>query len=315
VSLVGWPWASRGFLMGLVPQLISFLQGLTSLVAAIVLVLAAVVKLMSLILKLIKQFKELRQDMKSANDKGGAKSSHRNLVLGVIKSSGLWCALVLGIAGTWILVARAQVADTGRPVQSSINSFTVDSNYTATGKMGDVDDVEISAGDEGGTQFIYTPTGKGQHEWSWKYKDNKLNPDPAKFVGVVYLNPPDDFGMSPTCGWDLRGFHRISWEARSLGGDLKVDFIVGGVNWMWHEEKGTWVKVTPPYPDSMPRVAWMKPVTKDWQHFDVTIEQPTESFKRVVGGFAWTISWGANHVKPGDGRKLTLEIRNVRYEK
>jgi len=308
--------------MGLVPSLVTWLQSTHSLTVALILVVGSsvtlvreITTLIRTIIKLIEQIRK-REKMKSTDDNVAAKAAVGRVIARVLKNYGLWCSILLAGAGAWILVARAQVANIGSSVTSSASSFSVDSKYAATGKMGDVDDVEFSAGDEGGTRFVYIPTGNGQHEWTYKYKDNKLNPEPAKFVGVYYLNPPDDFGMSPKCGWDLRGFHQITWEARSVGDNLKVEFIVGGVDWMWHQEEAAWQKVTPPYPDSMPRVSLgTKSVTNGWQTFTARIDQPSDSFKRVVGGFAWTMTWGSNHVAPGDGRKLTLEVRNVRYEK
>src|SRR5579864_6647375 len=183
-------------------------------------------------------------------------------------------------------------SDAGKKPSATASVFSVDSNYVASGKMGDVDDIEIGTGEGGATQFVYTPKGLGQHEWTWKYKDNQENKDPAKFGGVVYLSPPDDFGMSPDCGWDLRGFHRVVWEARSPGQNINVEFIIGGVNWLWHQEKGKWEKVPPPHPDSMPRIGLgTKPLSNDWQKFEAEIQQPPESFKRIVGGFSWIITW------------------------
>lgn len=213
-------------------------------------------------------------------------------------------------------IEKTQDSDAGKKPSASVTVFSVDRNYVASGMMGDIDDIKIGAGEGGVRQFVYTPTGKGQHEWTYKYKANQENPSPAKFAGVFYLNPPDDFGTSPNCGWDLRGFHRVAWEARSIGESINVEFLIGGIDLVWREDKGMWVRVPPPHPDSMPRTSLGTPtLTNEWKPFSVEIDQPMENFKRVVAGFAWTITWGDNNVNPRDGRKLVLELRNIRYEK
>jgi hypothetical protein len=170
--------------------------------------------------------------------------------------------------------------------------------------------------------FEYTATGQGSHEWDYKYVGDKLNDKPAGFGGVFYLDPPNNFGN--VCGgFDLRRFRRlIRWEARSLGGEVNAEFIIGGVEWIWDE--GSKKKVKPEFPDSMPRVSLgIRKLTANWQTFEADLsDRPESDFTRVVNGFTWMISWSANGVRFNKERTgaeqpktFKIEIRNIRYER
>ncbi len=198
-------------------------------------------------------------------------------------------------------------------------SFSVDKGFELAVKMGDIDDVKIIRLADS-TRFEYTPTGRGSHEWEYKYVDGKLNPAPAQFGGVIYTAPGTRFGT--LCGgFDLRRYRRVlRWEARSLQDDqVNVDFVIGGANWIWENGKQT----DTTYPDSMPKKEFRtKPLTKEWQPFEADLSGLDEAaFSRVLAGFAWAISWDANGVSlnpKGTGvdkrRTFKIEIRNVRYE-
>jgi hypothetical protein len=201
-------------------------------------------------------------------------------------------------------------------------SFSVDSNAQPTGVMGDINDVRISK-QEGLTQFTYTTTGKGHHEWEHKYKGTELNSEPAQFAGVMYLDPDSHFGTS--CGgYDLTGMRIVKWKARSVGQEATVEFQIGGVKWMWGLEKGT--KVDPPYPDSLPSIRLGPPrkLRKDeWQEFQFKLPNyPDAYFKRVINVFSWVLSWGSNEISlnnDGTGstvpKKFVIEIKDISYEK
>jgi hypothetical protein len=212
---------------------------------------------------------------------------------------------------------------TGKPVAAT-RAFRVQEGYAPSGIMGDVGDVTIGSGDDGADRFTYVATGRPDHEWDQKYVNGELNRRPAKFGGVMYLSPANDWGQSPDAGYDLRGFRRLVWDARSVNGEARVEFVLGGVNWIWTTREGKWEKAAPPYPDTMPalRLGTMK-LTGEWQTFERELaDQPEQSFRRVVGGFGWVMSWGANGVEPNDEgtrarepRTFVIEFRNVRYER
>jgi hypothetical protein len=187
--------------------------------------------------------------------------------------------------------------------------------------MGDIGDIKDPAKGPEGVRFTYKVGGQGPHEWDWKYTNGELNPDPAKFAGVMYLC----CGWGEKPGFDLRAFRRtIAWEARSLSGKVNVEFVIGGVDWVWDEDEK--VKVDPPCPDSLRR----KPLgtytlTEVWQSFEVDLADiPEGEFLNVIGGFAWAITWGSNGIEmnptaippePREPKTFVIEIRNIRYEK
>ena len=312
--------------MGLVSNLDHFFRSMASVLAGWALLLGALIEA-------LRRMKELREFMKEFMDfvkqwlppkrqeKTRSRVARKPLTKRYLGSFRLMIFLLvfslLIFGGHVYFVAHAQGINTGK-LAPAAESFSVDKNYVPSGKMGDVGDVEIGFGSGGSRQFTYIPMGREPHEYRWKYRDNQLTKEPAKFAGVIYLNPADDFGSSPSCGWDLRGFHRVTWEARSAGkDDIDVDFFVGGIDWVWQQKDGKWTTVSPPYPDSMPRAGLgSKNLTHEWQTFHESVDQPAESFKRVVGGFGWSMSWGSRHSENHDDKSpLILELRNIRYEK
>jgi len=203
-------------------------------------------------------------------------------------------------------------------------SFFVYPSYTPSGYMGDICDIIVEERPEDIVRFIYKIRGRGPHEWEWKYVNCKPNPRPCQFAGVMYLNPPSNWGEWPDGGFDLRGFQCVKWEARSVTGTVNVEFIIGGVVWRWDDQKECLVRVPVPYPDSMSRTSLgIKTLTEDWQSFEYDLsDRPEEYLKRIVGGFAWVISWGSNQVRlneagtgPEQPQTFEIEIRNIRYER
>jgi hypothetical protein len=191
--------------------------------------------------------------------------------------------------------------------------FSIYPEYDPSGYLGDTGDiVNVDKGPEV-VRFTLNTAGQGPHEWEYKYKNGELNPEPAKFGGVMYLC----CGWGDRAGFDLRAFRRaIKWEARCLSGNVDVEFVIGGVDWVWDENNK--VKVSPPCPDSLVR----KPLgthtlTEEWQSFEVDLlSKPDEEFVNVIGGFAWVITWGSNEIQPGmEPKTFVIEIRNIRFER
>lgn len=206
-----------------------------------------------------------------------------------------------------------------KPPVTTGSSVPIDLNYYPSGKMGDINDVTIAQG-VNNTRFIYETKGRSPHEWEYKFVGGKLNPDPAQFAGVMYLEPQNNFGTDPTGGFDLRELHRLlKWEARSLKGEVNVEFLIGGVNWVWKNM----TRVPAPNPGSLPKLSLgIRKLTKDWKTFEYYLSQrPEREFRRVIGGFGWVINWGSNGIKLNEDKKspdqvktFEIEIRNARYE-
>jgi len=203
-------------------------------------------------------------------------------------------------------------------------SFSVSDGYHPSGKMGDIGDVDVLR-IAGSDQFIYEVMGRGPHEGDWKYVNGELNDRAAQFGGVMYLHPPNNWGTDPNGGRDLHQTRdTIAWEARSLDQEVYVEFVIGGVNWIWDEEQCK--KKGAPHPDSMPYTRLVvKKLTADWQSFEEDLKEKglkEEDFKKVIGGFGWVISWPPNGIRsinegkaPDVVKKFQIEIRDIRYER
>jgi len=205
----------------------------------------------------------------------------------------------------------------------SSGPFSVYPNYGPSGYMGDIGDITVEKGPEV-VRFIYEIRGRGPHEWEWKYVNCKTNLRPCQFAGVMYLNPPSNWGEISNGGFNLQGFRCVRWEARSVTGTVNVEFVIGGIEWKWDDQEECPVRVPVPYPGSMPRVSLgIKTLTEHWQSFEYDLsDNPKDDFRCVVGGFAWIISWGSNQVRlneagtgPKQPKTFTIEIRNIRYER
>jgi hypothetical protein len=200
-------------------------------------------------------------------------------------------------------------------------SFPIYPEYDPSGIMGDVGDVHIQKYQEF-VRFIYETSGLGPHEWEYKYIGGNLNSAPAKFAGVMYLNPKNNWCTDLRGGYDLRGFRTIKWEARSVSGEVNTEFVFGGVNWRWDDVNK--VKQNCTYPDSLPSKSMgIKLLNATWQEFRYDLTQLSDDDLRyVVGGFGWVINWeseGVRFVPEKNGsdksKTITIELRNIRYEK
>jgi hypothetical protein len=186
--------------------------------------------------------------------------------------------------------------------------------YSPSGFMGDIGD--ITKGEEPGNHLVrmtYVAKGNGPHEWDNKYSYGKLNPKPSWFAGIMLLD--GDWGQTRGAGYNLRHFTTISWEARSLSGNVFVQFVAGGANWMWDEKTGT--KVGAPYPDSLPNLQLgEEELTGQWQHFEFPLNKNATpaDLQAVVAPFGWIISLDSNEGDHGQPSKFVIEVRNISYE-
>lgn len=221
------------------------------------------------------------------------------------------------------IIAQQQSARVGRRPLAGTKPFSILPHYTPTGKLGDTEDIDIQTGSNAAVRFVCHLQGRGPHEWDYKYINGQENREPARFVGVMFLNPPDNWGRLPG-GWDLRGYERIRWQGRSLGDDVAVEFVVGGVTWEWACPSGKWERATVPYPDTLPRVSLgTRTLTKSWQEFtvsfrDLGVDTTNDALSCVVAAFGLVLKWPPRK-SPDSGDVLPrpvseFEIREVMYE-
>jgi len=213
------------------------------------------------------------------------------------------CALILAEPG-----ARREQAK----ATADVPSITINPTFTGRMIMGDTGDLRMETGEEGSDRFVYTPEGKGPHEWEYKFIGGVENENPAGFAGVMYLNSAitSEPGTQSGDGFDLREWRQmVSWEARSIGSDVKVEFVAGGITWAW--DLKTKKKVPLAYGDTLPKLSLGSYTVKTaWTRFEFDLGKArlqAKSFERVVGGFGFVIK------APRSKRTFTIEIRNVRY--
>jgi hypothetical protein len=228
---------------------------------------------------------------------------------------------------TFSLLGFRLEAPSGVPAASG-PVFAVYPAYSPTGKMGDVGDIEIKYGEDS-VIFVYRPQGNKPYEYDWKYKadgngDMAENPEPAKFAGVMFLKPENNFGDLRNGGMNLQAVRRqLRWEACCDEGDVNVRFSIGGISWKWLGMQKTEVA----YPDSMPKVTLARkgensgadtdifPLTEQYQTFTADLSKyPADFFRQVENAFAVTIDWASNNIPDrNSGRTFTIRIKNIEY--
>jgi hypothetical protein len=201
--------------------------------------------------------------------------------------------------------------------------FDVRRYYVPTGLVGDVGDLKISlGGGEGNADlFIYETLGRGPHEWEWKYEDGVLKRNSARFAGIVYLSPTGCWGLTADCGWNLRGFRRVRWDARTRNeGIVHARFSIGTDNWTWARGAGRQMQKLPvPFPGTWSVNLGDRSLDRSWHSFVVDLSD--QDLSRVIGGFGWSVEWSSNGVetndegRAGNPKKLEIEIRNILYER
>ncbi len=261
----------------------------------------------------------IRRDYRQARDSdtmGGSPALRRSVSVR---------SLVFLCVGLALIAVGGLIYKHTHPPAIHGSTFFVMPNYHPSGLMGDIGDLRPPARMPGVDQFRYEPLGRPPHEWDSKYVNGTLNEKPAQFAGVMYLHPPNNWGKHPRGGYDLRRVADvIRWEARCVDGDVNVEFLIGGITWLWDEPAVRQVSAS--YPDSLPTTSLdTKRLTPAWTVFEVDLQERgrvKSDFKRVVGGFGWVITWAANGLDMPDSglssnktRIFTIEIRNIRYER
>jgi TIR domain len=200
---------------------------------------------------------------------------------------------------------------TGRRPANGSGPFAVYPRYNPSGYVGDTGDITV-AREPDLVRFTYVTKGRGPHVWGYMYIDGKLNPDPCKFGGVLYLNPSSTWGTDPHPGLDLRGRHMLTWKAHSLSGSIYVQFVIGRVAWNWINGR----MVVAPYRGSMPWTSLgIKKLTSTLQAFTYDLSTlPVEYLRAVTAGFGWVIGWDYNGVQAGQPQTFVFEVQDIFYQ-
>lgn len=209
--------------------------------------------------------------------------------------------------------ASASPGRIGKPVASKpVDLLTY---YSPSGLMGDIGDITKSV--QPGKHLVhmtYEAKGRGPHEWDYKYiNGGEINPQPCRFAGIMLLD--GDWGRTARAGYDLRGSIMISWDARSLSGNVFVRFLAGSENWVWDEK--AIAKVDAPYPGSLPNLPLgERELTGQWKHFTYRVDKNVRAadLQAVIAPFGWIISLDSNQGDHGQSRTFfNIEVRNISY--
>jgi hypothetical protein len=108
--------------------------------------------------------------------------------------------------------------------------------------------------------------------------------------GVVWQNPPDDWGDKPG-GFDLTGSTKLAFWARGLVGGEKVTFGYGllGIDKRYHDSATAKLEVV---------------LTREWTRYELSLS--AKDLSCIKTGFYWTLG--------GQGAPVTFFVDDVRYE-
>ena len=115
----------------------------------------------------------------------------------------------------------------------------------------------------------------------------------ARWAGMYWQNPANNWGNRENAGIDLRGIKKLTFWARGERGTERIEeFKMGGISG--------------PYPDS--GTAGIGPVvlTPEWKQY--TIDLTGKDLSRVIGGFAWSANLDNNP------QGCVFYLDEIRYE-
>jgi len=122
---------------------------------------------------------------------------------------------------------------------------------------------------------------------------NKKASGGARWAGVYWQEPADNWGLKPHAGFDLSGVRKLTFWARGkIGGEHIDQFKVGGIAGI--------------YPDSASAVLGPVILTDAWQQF--SIDLTGKNLSHIIGGFCWTANLDANP------QGCTFYLDEIRYE-
>jgi hypothetical protein len=205
-------------------------------------------------------------------------------------------------------------------------------NYTPNMFMGSVGDLQAELVDPDNIIYHFTVNAcdlpdlvTHDYEWDQKFIAGVRNTTPPHFSGILYTD--GSYGQNQESGNNFSNFSKLKWEVRSLQGEVKLQFLVGGVKWTWDNQKG--IKVAAPFADTTPPETFgnapiiaIKTIENDNEWHSYIVDLGEKDLSRIHGGFGWLLDYKSNNVKipapstcSDNPPTFEFEIRNVRYEK
>jgi hypothetical protein len=114
--------------------------------------------------------------------------------------------------------------------------------------------------------------------------------DGAGWGGVVWQNPPNDWGQLPG-GFDLTGATTLSFWARGAAGGERVKFGYGilGIDKKYHDSSQAELAAT---------------LTPEWKYYEIDLSE--KELTRVKSGFLWSLS--------AEGQPVTFYLDDIAYK-
>lgn len=154
-------------------------------------------------------------------------------------------------------------------------------HFYPVGKMGDTGDVSL-------IENCSENPAKGKTCISIRYTPHK----DASWTGLYWLYPPNNWGVIPDTGYDLRGAKRFVFYAKGKKGGEKMNFTIGGV--------------TGNFGDTALVQLEDVVLTDEWQKY--TLDLSKSDMSRIIGGFSFIIQSNDNPL----GMEFYLD--ELRYE-
>ncbi|MFH1045580.1 MAG: hypothetical protein V1727_01270 [Candidatus Omnitrophota bacterium] len=147
---------------------------------------------------------------------------------------------------------------------------SVSNHYIASGWMGDYGDIEL---DEGWTADPHAGTTSIRLVYSGKISQG------ARWAGIFWQNPPNNWGSAKDAGFDLSAATKFSFWARGeKGGERIEEFKIGGISG--------------DYPDSDSAGIGPVVLTPEWKQY--TIDLAGKDLSYIIGGFCWATNVDVN---------------------
>lgn len=204
--------------------------------------------------------------------------------------------------------------------------FNFDStNYVPNMYMGSTTDIGVELIDLSTMtyQFTVKACDSPPYQWDQLFIAKVRNQTPPHFSGILYTD--GTYGQQPESGYNLSKYSQLKWEVRSLQGEVKLQFMIGGVKWTWNYETGE--PVIAPYPDTTPpgkivnaAIIANKTINNEWTPMSASLAK--YDLTLIHGGFGWLLDYRSNNVSipvpstcSDNPATFKFEIRNVRYER
>ncbi|MBN1522499.1 MAG: hypothetical protein JW928_08200 [Candidatus Aureabacteria bacterium] len=158
-------------------------------------------------------------------------------------------------------------------------------HFYASGRIGDAQSIRLFGNcrenpltKKSCIKIIYTVSSTTRSHLGW--------------AGLYWLEPANNWGLTPEGGYDLSGAKRCVFHARGKKGGEKITFKIGGVPGL--------------YGDTAEAFLPLVTLTDKWQRYEIPLEK--SNLSRVVGGFCWT----ANRLDNPEG--ATFYLDEIYYE-